>query len=156
MVTKEYYESLGGRDGLVSAMEQALNSLRRFPYFGFVPEYRRAAVAETFLQAIGFMELHPSQASLPTRLLFPVLDTKKEIRLATFLHHQELQFCHRIMFEPVHDMAEKLYRATGIMYPEALMDLRVAYNFRFIQTGIGSIEDWSSTDKTPLEKRQGR
>lgn len=126
-MSKENYEALGGRDGLLVAMHQALNDLRRFPYLGFVPEDKRAGTVGRLAEAIQYMETHPAVEFLPTRMLFPVLSGETEVRLAKFLQQQNFHFCHDMLFAPIHPVTAALYLATSILYPEVLMDLRSAY-----------------------------
>jgi hypothetical protein len=77
------------------------------------------------------METHPTANVLSTRMLFPEVKGDKVKALALFLVQEKFHFVHDILFADYHDTRERLDRATGILYPEVLMDLRAAYNVRF-------------------------
>lgn len=131
MTAKENYESFGGRDALVAALRRVLDDLRRFPYFGFVSEEDRPMAISRLEKAIHFMETHPSANVLSTRMLFPEMKGDKMKALAAFLVQEKFHFVHDILFADYHDTRVRLEKATGILYPEVLMDLRAAYNVRF-------------------------
>ena len=144
----EYYEALGGRNGLMVAMHRALDDLRKFPYFGFVPRHKRADAIERLAEAIQLMETHEAMEFLSTRLLFPVMEQKDEVNLIMFLQRENFYRVHEILFADHHSTSAMLFAATKILYPEVLMDLRMAYNnSRF---NPGTIENYFSTVPAPL------
>lgn len=131
MSEREKYESLGGRNALMAALSRVLNDLRRFPYFGFVPEKDKSIAVARLEKAIHFMETHPNAMVLSTRMFFPEMEEAKMKALATFIVRERFHFVHEILFADYHETRQRLEEATGILYPEVLMDLRAAYNVRF-------------------------
>lgn len=126
-MAKETYESTRGRAGFLDAMNLVLNRLHKNPYFGFIPEENRTQAVGRLVYAIQFMEMDPTVEFLPTRMLFPEMESEQMVKLGMFLKQQGLQFCHNILFAPFYEVAAKLSSATGMLYPEVLMDLRSAY-----------------------------
>lgn len=131
MKARENYDSFGGREALIIAMRRVLDDLRRFPYFGFVPEEDRPVAISRLEKALHFMETHPTASVLSTRMLFPEYKGEKVKALALFLIEEKFHFVHEILFADYHKTRARLEEATGILYPEVLMDLRAAYNVRF-------------------------
>lgn len=145
-MARETYESTRGRTGLLDAMNLVLNRLHKNPYFGFIPKENRAHAVERLVYAVQYLEMHPTVEFLPTRMLFPDMENEQMVKLGIFLRQQELQFCHNILFAPFYEVAVKLANATGMSYPEVLMDLRAVY----VELNDVPARGYIRTDMVPL------